>query len=168
MGESPTTDGPTPVGALVSKLSALIDAKEVPGWTVNPAFDPEVQAFIQAHAGNSLFLRKAQALQQNRARYFAAARVQESQPKRQRVNKAPIDRFGHLRNAPPGQINAVLTDQPQTVEAIARQCNQTVERVLQHFDAWFGTDRPLGRCLRRENEGGLSRATERYWLEETR
>ncbi len=171
MGELSPKGGPTPdehVGVLVRKLSALIDAKHVPGWTVNPAFDPEVQTFIQDHAGNAAFLKKAQALQQNRASYFAAARAQESQPKRKRVNKAPTDRFGHLRSAPPGQINAVLTDQPQTVEAIARQCHLTVERVLQHFDAWFGTDRPLGRCLRREIEAGLSRATERYWLEEAR
>jgi hypothetical protein len=161
-------DGRAPddsVGALISSLSALIDAKDLPGWTVNPAFNPEVQAFIQKHASNAAFLKKAQALQQNRASYFSAARAQESQPKRKLVNKAPTDRFGHLRSAPPGQINAVLTDQPQTVEAIAGQCNLTVERVLQHFDTWFGTDRPLGLCLRRENAGGLSRAAERYWLE---
>jgi hypothetical protein len=168
VGESPTKDGLTPdeaVGTLVSKLSALIDAKHVPGWTVNPAFDSEVKAFIQGHSSNAAFLKKAQVLQQNRASYFAAARARESQPKSKRVNKAPTDRFGHLRSAPPGQINAVLTDQPQTVEAIARQCNLTVERVLQHFDTWFGTDRPLGRCLRRENKASLSRAAERYWLE---
>jgi len=156
------------VGTLISKLSALIDSKHVPGWSVNPAFDPEVNRFIQSHAGNAAFLQKAQALQQNRASYFVAARVRESQPKRKRVNKPPTDRFGHLISTPPGQINAVLTDRPQTVEVIAQQCDLSVERVLQHFDTWFGTERPLGRCLRRETASGLSRAAERYWLEGAR
>jgi hypothetical protein len=156
------------VRALESKLSALIDDKDVPGWTVNPAFDPEVNAFIQSHAHNAAFLKKAQSLQQNRARYFAGARAQESNPKRpKRVNSPQRDRFGHLSNAPPGQINAVLTDEPQTVEEIAKKCNFTVERVLQHFDTWFGTDRPLGKCLKRDvDQSHPPRATERYWLEE--
>ncbi len=155
------------VRALESKLSAIIDEKHVPNWTVNPAFHPDVTAFIQSHAQNALFLKKAQSLQQNRASYFAAARAQESQPKRKRVNKPPTDRFGHLRAAPAGQINAVLTAQAQTVEEIARKCNLTAERVLQHFDTWFGTDRPLGKRLRREDApAGSPRAAERYWLDE--
>jgi hypothetical protein len=166
--EPPNKQALTPeeyVRALESKLSALIDEKDVPGWTVNPAFDPEVNAFIQSHAQNAAFLKKAQTMQQNRASYFTAARAQEGQPKKKRVNKPPTDRFGHLRAAPAGQINAVLTEQPQTVEEIARQCNLPVERVLQHFDTWFGTDRPLGRYLRRENDQGRSpRSAERYWL----
>jgi hypothetical protein len=153
------------VRALESKLSAIIDAKDVPGWKVNPAFDPEVMAFIQSHARNAAFLKKAQSMQQNRASYFAAARAQESQPKvRKRLNLPPRDRFGHLTAAPAGQINAVLTDKPQTVEEIAQKSNHTVERVLQHLDTWFGTDRPLGKCLKRDNSQ-TPRAAERYWLE---
>jgi hypothetical protein len=166
----PNKDALTPeeyVRALESKLSALIDAKDLPGWTVNPAFDPEVAAFIQSHAQNAAFLKKAQAMQQNRASYFAAARAQGPNPVRpKRVNSPPRDRFGHLTNAPPGQINAVLTETPQSVEEMARKCQHTVERVLQHLDTWFGTDRPLGRCLRREvDPSQSSRAAERYWLE---
>jgi len=154
------------VRALEGKLSAIIDDKHVPGWQVNPAFDPEVSAFIQSHAHNAAFLKKAQALQQNRASYFAAARAQESNPKpRKRLNSPQRDRFGHLLGAPPGQINAVLTDQPQTAEEIAEKCQLPVERVLQHLDTWFGTDRPLGRYLRRDNQGQSARAAERYWLE---
>ncbi|MBY0527679.1 MAG: hypothetical protein K2R98_30050 [Gemmataceae bacterium] len=168
--EPPNRDRLAPdeyVRALESKLSAIIDAKDVPGWTVNPAFDPAVNAFIQSHANNAAFLKKALAMQQNRASYFVAARAQASQPKPKRVNKPATDRFGHLLNAPAGQINAVLTDQPQTVAEIARKCNLTAERVLQHFDTWFGTDRPLGRCLKRENDPGRTpRGAERYWLEE--
>jgi hypothetical protein len=169
--EPPNKDELTPeeyVRALEVKLSALIDAKDLPGWTVNPAFDPEVAAFIQSHALNAAFLKKAQTMQQNRASYFAAARAQGPNPKRpKRVNSPPRDRFGHLTNAPPGQINAVLTAKPQTVEEIARKCQHPVERVLQHLDTWFGTDRPLGRCLRREIDPGQSlRTAEKYWLEE--
>jgi hypothetical protein len=168
--EPPYKDALTPeeyVRALESKLSTLIDSKDVPGWKVNPAFDPEVNAFIQSHAHNVVFLKKAQSLQQNRASYFAAARAQEGQPKsRKRLNAPQRDRFGHLVDAPPGQINAVLTDQPQAVEEIARKSNLTVERVLQHLDTWFGTDRPLGKCLRRDdNQGQAPRAAERYWLQ---
>jgi hypothetical protein len=168
--EPPNRDALTPeeyVRALESKLSAIIDAKDVPGWQVNPAFDPEVNAFIQSHAHIAAFLKKAQALQQNRASYFAAARAQAANPQpRKRLNSPQRDRFGHLVGAPPGQINAVLTDQPQTVEEIARKCQLPVERVVQHLDTWFGTDRPLGRCLRRDAEPGRpTRAAERYWLE---
>lgn len=168
--EPPNTHALTPeeyVRALECKLSAIIDAKDVPGWNVNPAFDPEVTTFIQSHAHNAAFLKKAQSLQQNRARYFAAARAQGSNPNRpKRVNSPQRDRFGHLSNSPPGQINAVLTDEPQTVAEIAKKCQLTVERVLQHLDTWFGTDRPLGKCLKRESDQGHSpRAAERYWLE---
>lgn len=154
------------VRALESKLSALIDAHDVPGWQVNPAFAPAVAAFIQAHAANAAFLKKAQSLQANRARYFADARAAAAQPRsRKRVNAPPRDRFGHLREAPPGQINAVLTAQPQTAAEIAAQCGHPVERVLQHLDMWFGTDRRLGQALRREVGPG-PRSGERYWLEE--
>lgn len=167
--EPPNKDALTPeeyLRALESKLSAIIDELTVPDWKVNPAFDPEVSAFIQSHAGNAAFFKRAQALQQNRASYFAAARAQESRPRPKRVNRPPLDRFGHLSNAPPGQINAVLTEEPQTVEAIARKCNLTVERVLQHFDMWFGTDRPLGKRLKRQVAPGESpRAAELYWLD---
>jgi hypothetical protein len=167
--EPPNKDELTPheyVRALESKLSALIDEKDVPGWTVNPAFDPEVTAFIQSHVMNVAFLKKAQSLQQNRASYFATARAEESKPKvRKRLNLPERDRFGHLVNAPAGQINAVLTDKPQAVEEIAKQCNLTVERVLQHFDMWFGTDRPLGKYLKRDDDQGRSlRPAEQYWL----
>lgn len=170
--DSPTKGELTPheyVRTLESELSRLIDAKDVPGWKVNPAFDPAVIHFIQRHAHNAAFVRKAQSMQQNRASYFAAARAQESNPQRpKRVNSPQRDHFGHLSNAPPGQINAVLTGEPQTAEEIAKKCNLTVERVLQHFDTWFGTDRPLGRCLRkREGDKGSSpRSAEEYWLED--
>ncbi len=67
------------VRALESHLSCLMDDMDIPGWKVNPAFHPDVNAFIQAHAENEAFLKKAQALQQNRAKYFATMRAQAEQ-----------------------------------------------------------------------------------------
>src|SRR5262249_12507626 len=61
---------------LESQVSALIDSKDVPDWKVNPAFHPEVMAFIQKNANNIGFVQKAQALQRNRAKYFATMRAQ--------------------------------------------------------------------------------------------
>ena len=83
--EPPNKDVLSPqeyVRALEAKLSAIIDEKDVPGWKVNPAFDPAVTAFIQSHANNAAFLKKAQSLQQNRAQFFAAVRAQGPKPKR--------------------------------------------------------------------------------------
>lgn len=56
---------------LMGQLSALMDSKDGPDWTINPAFHPEVNAFISRHAGNPQFLNKARALQKNRSPYYA-------------------------------------------------------------------------------------------------
>jgi hypothetical protein len=66
---------------LESQLSSLIDSKDVPDWKVNPAFHPDVMAFIQKHANNSGFVQKAQGLQRNRAKYFATIRAEALKPK---------------------------------------------------------------------------------------
>jgi len=62
--------------SLESKLSSLMDDHDTADWKVNPAFHPEVSAFIQGHANNAGFMKKAQALQQNRAKYYATMRAQ--------------------------------------------------------------------------------------------
>ena len=62
---------------LESQVSALMDSKDVPDWKVNPAFHPDVMAFIQKHANNVGFVHKAQNLQRNRAKYFATIRAQQ-------------------------------------------------------------------------------------------
>jgi hypothetical protein len=56
---------------LIGQLSALMDSKDSPDWTINPAFHPEVNAFIARHAGSPQFVSKARALQKNRAPYYA-------------------------------------------------------------------------------------------------
>jgi hypothetical protein len=66
---------------LESQISALIDSKDVADWKVNPAFHPDVMAFIQKNANNVGFVQKAQALQRNRAKYFATMRAQALAPK---------------------------------------------------------------------------------------
>jgi hypothetical protein len=64
------------VRVLESKLSSLMDDCDTADWKVNPAFHPEVTAFIQGHADNATFLKRAQSLQQNRAKYYATMRAQ--------------------------------------------------------------------------------------------
>jgi hypothetical protein len=93
------------------------------------------------------------------------------------------DRFGHLKERPSGRINAVLSNEHQTVEQIAAKCqleetalNGTwrkearykaiaevkgwaVARVQYHLDEWTSEDKKktaLGSVLRCENE--------RYWI----
>lgn len=66
---------------LEAQVSALIDSKDTPDWKVNPAFHPDVMTFIQKHANNMGFVQKAQALQRNRAKYFATIRQQLLNPK---------------------------------------------------------------------------------------
>jgi hypothetical protein len=63
--------------ALQSQLSTLMDQYDTPGWTVNPAHHPDVNAFIQQHASDGVFLRNALALQANRARYHDTMRRRE-------------------------------------------------------------------------------------------
>lgn len=87
---------------LESQLSCLIDEKDVPGWTVNPAYHPDVNAFIEANAGNSLFERKARALQQNRSAYFTKMRT------RQAPSAPPRDPFADTR---PDPVQTPLTKQ---------------------------------------------------------
>ena len=65
---------------LEAHLSALIDARDTPDWTINPAYHPDVLAFIQAYSNNSGFMQKAKALQVNRAQYFAKMRAHEQKP----------------------------------------------------------------------------------------
>lgn len=66
------------VRGLESKLSCLMDDMDVPGWTVNPAFRSEVEAFIEAHSNNPVFLKKARALQENRGHYYTTMRAREA------------------------------------------------------------------------------------------
>jgi len=65
---------------LEAHLSALIDAKDTPDWTINPAYHPDVNEFIQTFAHNSVFLQRARSLQQNRAQYFVKVRAQTQRP----------------------------------------------------------------------------------------
>jgi hypothetical protein len=53
-----------------------MDDFDTPGWTVNPAFHPEVNAFIHQHEKNAAFVKKARALQQNRCSYYNEIRRQ--------------------------------------------------------------------------------------------
>jgi len=55
---------------LMGQLSALMDSLDGPDWTINPAYHPDVNAFIQKHGGNLHFVTKARALQRNRAPYY--------------------------------------------------------------------------------------------------
>ncbi|MBL8793699.1 MAG: hypothetical protein JNM56_07335 [Planctomycetia bacterium] len=59
------------IHVLIGQLSALMDSKDSADWTINPAFHPEVNAFIARHASNPQFVNKARALQKNRAPYYA-------------------------------------------------------------------------------------------------
>jgi hypothetical protein len=79
----PSTDGvsPSPAAipleqllALEGQLSRLMDEHDTPNWTINPANHPDVNAFIQGHAGDEFFVRKALALQANRAKYYDTMR----------------------------------------------------------------------------------------------
>ena len=77
-------------------------------WKVNPAFHPEVNAFIQKHSNNVGFVQKAQALQRNRAQYFAKMQALKKE-KAEAVGKelepprllifAPADRVMRLASA---------------------------------------------------------------------
>ena len=55
---------------LMGQLSALMDSKDTPDWTINPAYHPDVNAFIKLHASNTAFVAKARALQRNRAPFY--------------------------------------------------------------------------------------------------
>jgi hypothetical protein len=82
--EGPTMAAPAEVAvpvdsvrSLESKLSALMDEHDTPGWTVNPAMHPDVMAFIEEHEANTAFMKRARALQENRASYYATMRAKE-------------------------------------------------------------------------------------------
>ena len=64
--------------SLEATLSALMDDKDMPGWEVNPAYHPDVEAFIEEHSNNSMFVKKARALQENRASYYEAMKGRET------------------------------------------------------------------------------------------
>jgi hypothetical protein len=55
---------------LLGQISLLMDSKDTPDWTINPAYHPDVDAFIQKHANNKVFVAKARALQRNRAPFY--------------------------------------------------------------------------------------------------
>jgi hypothetical protein len=55
---------------LLGQLSAIMDSKDEEDWTINPAFHPEVNAYIEKHASFVQFVTKARALQKNRAPYY--------------------------------------------------------------------------------------------------
>lgn len=79
---------PEYIRALEVRLSGLIDDQDVPGWKVNPAFAAEVNAFVASHANNAPFLKKAQSMQQNKAKYFATIRAQDEQRKKEAEEEA--------------------------------------------------------------------------------
>jgi hypothetical protein len=74
---APVLPPPESPRALESKLSGLMDDRDVPGWTINPAHHPDVLAFIREHSDNALFLKRAKALQENRAHYYETMRSRE-------------------------------------------------------------------------------------------
>ena len=55
---------------LLGQLSALMDSKDEDDWTINPAYHPDVNAYIQKHANFPQFVRRARSLQKNRAPYY--------------------------------------------------------------------------------------------------
>jgi len=55
---------------LLGQLSALMDSKDGVDWTINPAYDPEVMAFIDKHSNHTQFVNHARALQRNRAPFY--------------------------------------------------------------------------------------------------
>jgi hypothetical protein len=55
---------------LLGQLSALMDSKDDADWTINPAYHPDVNAFIDKHANHSQFVTRARALQRNRAPFY--------------------------------------------------------------------------------------------------
>lgn len=98
------------VRALESKLSALMDDHDTPDWKVNPAFHPEVTAFIQSHANNAAFLKKAQSMQQNRAKYFATMRQQAQAKADAPIAETPA------RTAEADAVSAEMADVPMCSE----------------------------------------------------
>jgi hypothetical protein len=59
------------VRLLEAHLSALIDARDTPGWKINPAYHPDVIGFVEAYGNNSGFVKRAKALQKNRGDFYA-------------------------------------------------------------------------------------------------
>jgi hypothetical protein len=55
---------------LLGQLSALMDSKDEEDWTVNPAYHPEVNAYIAQYGNFPQFIARARALQKNRAPYY--------------------------------------------------------------------------------------------------
>jgi hypothetical protein len=68
---------------LLGQLSALMDSKDDADWTINPAYHPDVNAFIDKHANNSQFVTRARALQRNRAPFYGKTVV--AGPRRQTI-----------------------------------------------------------------------------------
>ncbi len=58
------------IQVLLGQLSALMDSRDEEDWTINPAFHPEVNAYIETHANFPQFITRARALQKNRAPYY--------------------------------------------------------------------------------------------------
>lgn len=56
---------------LLGQLSALMDSKDEDDWTINPAYHPEVNAYIEKHGNFPQFVTRARALQKNRAPYYS-------------------------------------------------------------------------------------------------
>ena len=73
----PRGHAPDDLRTLEAKLSALMDDQDVPGWDINPAHHPDVEAFIEEHSNNAMFVKKARALQENRASYYEAMKGRE-------------------------------------------------------------------------------------------
>jgi hypothetical protein len=55
---------------LLGQVSALMDARDEDDWTINPAYHPDVNAYIEKHANFPQFVTRARALQKNRAPYY--------------------------------------------------------------------------------------------------
>lgn len=100
------------IRALESKLSSLMDDYDTPGWKVNPAFHPDVTAFIQGHSQDAGFVKRAQSMQQNRAKYYATMRAR-----------------GDRKPAPTPQPASAPAAVPAPVEAKTRPPRSRLRRV---------------------------------------
>jgi hypothetical protein len=97
-----------------------MDDHDTPDWKVNPAYHPEVIAFVRSHANNSAFTQKAEALQKNRAKYYVTMR----------------DRAAAAAAAPPAAAPAPPAAAPSAAPAQAPAPRRTWRRTLRRVAAW--------------------------------
>jgi hypothetical protein len=121
------------VRVLESKLSSLMDDFDTADWKVNPAFHPEVTAFIHGHADNAAFVKRAQSLQQNRAKYYATMRAQGKKTVAEPPAAAPMAEVPPA--APVAVEDAPVADSfpvfaPPAVEAKTKPTRSRVRRMI--------------------------------------